>query len=146
MSFHPEVMPETQQSVLRRLASIADERDMYLAGGTALALRLGHRRSVDLDWFSPSAIEPMAVAADLRNAGIPFQITDVDEGTLHGNAGGVKLSFLEYRYPDLVPPIHWPDYGVRLAALRCDGSSQGHPRARRATSSINPLKMKRWAG
>lgn len=117
MSFHPEVMPETQQNMLRSLASIADERDMYLAGGTALAIRVGHRRSVDLDWFSPSAIEPMALAADLRNAGIPFEVTDVDEGTLHGKAGGVKLSFLEYRDPNLVPPVQWPDYGVRLAAL-----------------------------
>ena len=117
MSFHPEVMPEMQQNMLRSLASMAAERDMYLAGGTALAIQVGHRRSVDLDWFSPSAIEPMALAADLKSAGIPFQVTDVDEGTLHGKAGGVKLSFLEYRYPDLVPPIQWPDYGVRLAAL-----------------------------
>ena len=106
-----------QQNMLRSLASMAAERDMYLAGGTALAIQVGHRRSVDLDWFSPSAIEPMALAADLKSAGIPFQVTDVDEGTLHGKAGGVKLSFLEYRYPDLVPPIQWPDYGVRLAAL-----------------------------
>ncbi len=117
MSFHPEVMPETQQTMLRSLASIVADREMYLAGGTALAIQLGHRRSVDLDWFSPSAIEPMALAADLRSAGIPFQVTDVDKGTLHGKAGGVKLSFLEYRFPDLVPPIEWPDYGVRLAAL-----------------------------
>lgn len=117
MTFRPEVMPATQQTMLRRLASIVGQRGMYLAGGTALAIQVGHRRSVDLDWFSPSAIDPMALAADLRSAGIPIQVTDVDEGTLHGKAGGVMLSFLEYRYPDLVAPIEWPDYGVRLSAL-----------------------------
>lgn len=29
----------------------------------------------------------------------------------------MKLSFREYRYRDLVPPVEWPDNGVRLAAL-----------------------------
>ena len=38
-------------------------------------------------------------------------------GTLHGTAGGVKLSFLEYRYPALVPLVEWPEFGCRLAGL-----------------------------
>lgn len=53
MSFHPAVMPETQQKMLRSLASIVDERDMYLAGGTALAIQVAHRRSVHLDCSRP---------------------------------------------------------------------------------------------
>jgi hypothetical protein len=117
MSFYPEVMPPAQQAMLHRLGAIARDRGFYLAGGTSLAIRIGHRRSVDLDWFSPSAIEPMALAADLRSAGILIEVTDAEEGTLHGIADGVKLSFLEYRHPDLVPPIEWPEYGVRLASL-----------------------------
>jgi len=117
MTFYPEVMPATQQTMLRRLAAVASDRGLYLAGGTALAIQIGHRRSIDLDWFSPSAIDPMDLAADLRRGGLPIEVTDMEEGTLHGMAGGVKLSFLEYRYPDLVPPIDWADYGVRLAAL-----------------------------
>jgi hypothetical protein len=117
MNFYPEVMQPTQQAMLRRLGAIATERGFYLAGGTSLAIQVGHRRSVDLDWFSPSAIEPMALTADLRSAGIPIEVTDAEVGTVHGSADGVKLSFLEYRYPDLVPPIEWPEYGVRLAGL-----------------------------
>jgi hypothetical protein len=115
MSFHPAVTSPGQRKMLRRLGSIAAERGFYLAGGTALAIQLGHRRSVDLDWFSASAIEPMTLAADLRDAGVPVDVTDVGEGTLHGTAEGVKLSFLEYRYANLVPPIEWPEYEVRLA-------------------------------
>jgi hypothetical protein len=117
MNFYPEVMPDAQQTVLRRVAPVAGHRGLYLAGGTALALQVGHRRSVDLDWFSPSPFDPMDLAADLRREGLPIEVTDVEESTLHGRVGGVKLSFLEYRYPDLVPPIQWVDYGVRLAAL-----------------------------
>lgn len=117
MTFYSEVMPLIQQDRLRELGAIATDRGFYLAGGTALAIQVGHRRSVDLDWFSRSTIDPMALAADLEGAGIPFEITDVEKGTLHGIAEGVKLSFLEYRYPNLIPPVEWPEYGVRLAGL-----------------------------
>lgn len=117
MTFYPEVMPPTQQSVLRQLAPIAAERGFFLAGGTGLAIQMGHRRSVDLDWFSAEAIDPMALATDLRQAGVPLEVIDVREGTLHGTARGVALSFLEYRYRSLVQPVEWPEYEVRLAGL-----------------------------
>lgn len=118
MTFFPEVMPIEQQEMLRELAPIATERSFYLAGGTALAIQVGHRRSVDLNWFSTTALDPMDVAADLKDSGIPFAVGDIDEGTLHGTARGVKLSFHEYRYPPLVPPVEWPEYRVALAGLK----------------------------
>jgi hypothetical protein len=117
MTFYPEVMPLSQQKMLHWLGTIARDRGFYLAGGTALGIQVGHRRSVDLDWFSGSAIDPMALAADLKGAGVPLDVTDLEEGTLHGKAEGVKLSFFEYRYPDLVPLVEWPEYDVRLAGL-----------------------------
>lgn len=118
MAFHAEVMPATQQEMLRRLGPFATERDFYLGGGTAIAIQLGHRRSVDLDWFTLGEIaEPLGLARDLRSAGVAFDLTHVEQGTLHGEADSVLLSFLEYRYPTLVPPVEWPEYGCRLAAL-----------------------------
>lgn len=117
MTFYPEVMPVTQQEVLRRLGSIAADLGFYLARGTALAIQMGHRRSVDFDWFSAAAVDPMALAADLEEAGVPLEVRDLQNGTLHGTSGGVKVSFLEYRYPSLSAPIEWPEYRVRLASL-----------------------------
>ena len=52
MTMHPQVMPPAQQAVLRKLGPLATEADFYLGGGTAAAIQIGHRRSVDLDWFS----------------------------------------------------------------------------------------------
>jgi len=46
------ILPPAQQAVLERLSGLDEVRSFYLAGGTALALQLGHRRSVDLDFFS----------------------------------------------------------------------------------------------
>jgi hypothetical protein len=48
MAFHAEVMPFTQQRMLRQLGAFAADRDFYLGGGTSIAIQLGHRRSADL--------------------------------------------------------------------------------------------------
>jgi len=118
MAFYQEVMGINQQRVLRQVAAFTNERAFYLGGGTAVAIQLGHRRSVDLDWFTPGKIsDPLSLARDLQEAGIPFNVTDVDKGTLHGTVRGVRLSFLEYGYPHLFPPVDWPEYQIRLATL-----------------------------
>jgi len=118
MAFHPAVLLAAQQEVLRTAGPFATGAGFYLAGGTALAIQLGHRRSVDLDWLTPDAIaDPMRFASEVRAAIADFAMTSTDAGTLHGEVGGVKLSFLEYRYPLLVPPVEWSDFACRLAGL-----------------------------
>jgi hypothetical protein len=48
---HREILTPDQVSVLDALRTMRAVRRFYLAGGTALALRHGHRRSVDFDFF-----------------------------------------------------------------------------------------------
>lgn len=118
MAFHVEVMQAEQESVMRRLGAFASDQGYYLAGGTAVALHLGHRRSLDLDWFVQGGLpDPLRMATDLQQAGIPFEVTEIAPGTLHGMSGAVRLSFFEYRYPALAAGHAWPEYGCRLAAL-----------------------------
>lgn len=62
------VLDENAQGVLRSLAAAGVAESFYLAGGTGLALQLGHRRSLDLDLFQVSTHEKLAfrkVAADI---------------------------------------------------------------------------------
>lgn len=116
--FHPEVMPAAQQAVLKILGPHAAAHGFYLAGGTALAIHLGHRQSVDLDWFIGGPLEyPLELAERLERSGVPLEVSGVARGTLHGTADGVKLSFLEYRYPLLRPLAPWTEYGCELASL-----------------------------
>ena len=118
MSFHPEAISERQQEVLLHLGPVATELGFYLAGGTAVALHLGHRRSVDFDWFTGERLtDPLRLAQNLRDAGLAFQTGQVARGTLHGTASDVQVSFLEYRYPLLERLVPWPDYACRLASL-----------------------------
>jgi len=50
--WHREVLTPAQHAVLERCRAIFVGQDAFLAGGMALALRFGHRRSRDLDWFT----------------------------------------------------------------------------------------------
>ena len=115
MKLHQEVLGRSQRSLLPTLSPFARDQGFYLAGGTGLALQLGHRRSVDFDWFREQPIEdPLRLAAELRTPALRFEIDRVEKGTLHGTARSVRVSFLEYRYPLLMP---WLEVsGLRLAS------------------------------
>jgi len=94
------VLSDAQRAALARLAAVIDP-STYLAGGVAVALRLDHRRSQDLDLFVPAA-DPVAFAAALAQPDI--RILTRAEGTLHLEVSGVPASLLRYRYPLLQPP------------------------------------------
>lgn len=113
-----EILTARQHGLLRRMAPIATASGWYLAGGTAIALHLGHRRSDDFDWFTdgtPLDAEP--VAAHLR-ATIGFVAETLDQGTVIGTADGVRLSCFEYKYPLLEPLEIVADWSLRMASLR----------------------------
>jgi hypothetical protein len=99
MTGHPEVLSRSQRRVLGELGPFLRGRGFYLVGGTAVALHSGHRRSVDLDWFTADRLpDPLGLAQQLRELPVPFVVEQVAPGTLHGSARGVRLSMLEYRY------------------------------------------------
>lgn len=118
MKFSTEGLPPKQIKVLKTLGSQASSMGFYLAGGTALAIRLGHRISVDLDWFTPHPFDDgMLVAQSLRNASIDLDIEQVSPGTLHGSVQGVRVTFLQYQYPLVGQLDLWPEMDCRLASL-----------------------------
>lgn len=89
--------------------------EFYLAGGTALALQLGHRRSVDFDFFVEGEFRPRDVALRLRALG-RFEPWTEAANTLHGLLDGIRVSFLGYRYPLLEPLVQ--EGCLRLASAR----------------------------
>lgn len=86
----------------------------YLAGGTAVALHLGHRLSYDLDFFS---LEPLDRDAPRRFLGPLGQLlVDLeDKGTFLGTLNGVRVSFFIYPYRLLASPARFGK--VQIAAL-----------------------------
>ena len=71
MAFTPNLstLPAAQRALWPELGTTPDAFTLY--GGTALAVRLGHRSSVDFDFFSNSAFDPERLAEEipyLKNA------------------------------------------------------------------------------
>jgi len=116
MKIHREILGQRQRKALAEIGPPAAAAGFYLGGGTALALRFGHRLSVDLDWFSDARFgDPARLAADLRGAGAPLVTTMMAEGTLYGTVERVPTSFLQYPYARLRPLGR--ARGFRIASL-----------------------------
>ena len=86
-------------------------KSFYLAGGTALALQLGHRKAIDLDFFSMDKFD----SEDLINLIKPKKIVESRKNTLHCHHQGVRLSFLYYPIPLISPLIYWHHLAVAHA-------------------------------
>lgn len=115
---HGEILPEEQQNCLRLVGPAADALGFHLAGGTAVALHLGHRQSIDFDWFCEQFPErPEELADAFRDRGVDVAISSLARHTLHGTVGGVRVSFLMFRAPLLEPLVACPTYGCKLASL-----------------------------
>jgi hypothetical protein len=56
MKLHLEILPEPQKEFWDGLAGMVPAH-FVLYGGTAIALRLGHRQSVDFDFFTDQGVE-----------------------------------------------------------------------------------------
>ena len=100
--WHREVLGPEVECTLRDLKALGFLERYYLARGTALALHLGHRRSQDLDFFSPYPVEPEGLIRTLKSL-TGFGLASQAPGTLHATVQGIKVSFLAYPYPALFP-------------------------------------------
>jgi len=115
---HESVLTAAQTRVLRAVGSLARRAGFYLAGGTAVALRFGHRRSEDFDWFAPALPRLDALLSDLQAHGLPLQETQIEAGTVISRIEAVKISFFEYRYPLLGSLDQWAEYDTDIASVR----------------------------
>ncbi|MBP7636137.1 nucleotidyl transferase AbiEii/AbiGii toxin family protein [Candidatus Ozemobacteraceae bacterium] len=109
----PESAPPAVHRAIELLRPVVEGKGFYLAGGTALAFHLGHRRSVDLDFFTASDFDGSSLGDALVSR--DGEIRSQEAGTLHVSLRGVKCSFFTYSYPLLESPVEFE--GLRLAAL-----------------------------
>lgn len=112
-----EILTVHQSDVLERLKGLSEVVGFYLAGGTALALRLGHRRSIDFDFFTAGDFDAIDLRERLRAIFGEVPIRSQAPRTLYVTLLGVTTSFFAYRYPMLDSPEATP-WGFGLAGLR----------------------------
>lgn len=106
---HLEVLPTRQIRVWKRLqthAKFLNLQGYYLAGGSALALQLGHRQSVDFDFFSRKSGLGRSTQEWTQGLG-RLTVRDLNPHTFHAEINGIKMSFIgAYKYPTVEPPVN----------------------------------------
>jgi hypothetical protein len=97
-----KALPHASRELLARIGAGTPEnlQGWTLAGGTGLALHLGHRRSEDFDFFRSSGMESRSLYEALA-AITPCETLQLGERTLSVLAAGVKMSFFQIADPFL---------------------------------------------
>jgi hypothetical protein len=80
---HEEILSADQLAVLEALTDLRTVRRFYLAGGTALALRHGHRRSIYFDFFRERGFDAYRLSATLARAFERFERLPSGRHTLY---------------------------------------------------------------
>jgi hypothetical protein len=91
------VLDAQKRRVIALQAAVVHREQFFLAGGTGLGVRLGHRISRDIDWFSSKAFEAKDVAQALAALSEkPTEIVVQGPHTLRAYYGSLETSFLRY--------------------------------------------------
>ena len=110
---HEEILSEKQLLLLRRLTSLPDKS--YMAGGTALALQIGHRTSLDFDFFTPLRFESQQVLSSLESVSEELKVERIAKDTLILEIDGVSFSLFYYPYSLIGPLVIFEN--VKLASI-----------------------------
>jgi len=93
---HYQILTKEQNELLPYINKFS--RTFYLVGGTAIALHIGHRRSVDFDLFTQSELRKSEINKKL--ADFPFKkvrlFEDIDQ--IHIIINGIKITFFSFPY------------------------------------------------
>lgn len=119
-SFSPrlDILPEGQRRLWTEFGTLPPEFTLY--GGTAIALHLGHRESIDFDFFAHSAIDPQALyrALSFLQGATIIQSEPNTLTCLVDRNGDIKVSFFGLPHLKTVKePRVSADNGVRIASL-----------------------------
>jgi predicted nucleotidyltransferase component of viral defense system len=109
-----ETLDSSARLLFRQLGNEPLVSSFFLAGGSALALHLGHRVSVDLDFFSLRSYSMPELMNQLQRLG-HLTIENQTPDTLVGELNNVKLSFFTYPYPLLDAMVL--SEGIQVASL-----------------------------
>jgi len=99
-NFHFEALPPETKQALESFSEMPlfNTGGWYLAGGTALALQIGHRKSVDLDFFtSEKEFDELKLERTLINTD-KWDTSSKDSGTIYGEYLHAKVSFIAYPF------------------------------------------------
>ena len=125
---HNEILNSAQKELLPLIGAF--QRDFGLVGGTAVALQIGHRKSIDFDLFSVKELNRRNIRKNIAQFFVPTHIfvDNTDEYTVL--IGGVKCTFLTY--PFTIDFTVLFDDAINMADLLTLASMKAYALGRRA--------------
>jgi hypothetical protein len=93
---HKEILSDNQSRLLPLISAFS--KDYYLAGGTAIALQVGHRQSLDFDLFTKNEIKPVSIKNKLKSGNIGYKIIHQEYDQLHILIHDVKITYFVFPY------------------------------------------------
>ncbi len=112
---HKKTVDKSTIELLNSLQSQVYLTGFHLVGGTALALRIGHRKSIDLDLFSTFSFDEMQILENL-SSDYNFTLFYSSSNTLKGSINGVKVDILAHRYKLIDQPF--VEDGISMLSLK----------------------------
>jgi hypothetical protein len=111
---HKETVSASTLDLIQRLMAESELNDFKLVGGTALALLLGHRLSIDIDLFSGHSFDASKLANSLSSR---YQINnlEVDKNTFTCFIEDVKVDCIAHQYPWIGSEVI--SEGIRMASI-----------------------------
>ena len=97
------ILDKKRIGLLKKLGFI-EKYGFYLAGGTALALQIGHRDSLDFDFYTEKKFDSQKLREEFDKRFEKVQEIYIAEGTLGLEVDGIGVSFFKYPYP-LIGPL-----------------------------------------
>jgi hypothetical protein len=93
---HKEILNPGQVELLAFVGQF--KREFFLVGGTAIALYIGHRRSIDFDLFKYNPIKPKSIVDKITLSGYQYIVTRRVTEQLNININNVKFTFFQYPF------------------------------------------------
>lgn len=93
---HKEILNTNQVQLLPVLKTFSKE--FYMVGGTAIALHIGHRRSIDFDLFKYAVLKRKAIIQKLDLTGYSYSITRNVTEQINVVINHVKFTFFQYPF------------------------------------------------
>ena len=113
MLHYKTIEPKTLE-LLKKIQEIEIFNKLFLVGGTSLALQIGHRTSVDLDFFGEINTDRQEIINELKNIG-EVKTLNFTKNINQFTVDGIKVDIVNYNYPWLNNCIITDD--IKLAQI-----------------------------
>ena len=113
---HTEAIKGETFELLKILMKDEQLTDFNLAGGTSLALYLGHRKSIDFDLFTEKLFDASSLEKHLIET-YDFKVDFLEKNTVKGSINDIKIDCISHNYPYVEDPLTTKD-GIRLYGMK----------------------------